>query len=153
MSPDLADLASKLATALGPGWRVRAEEDGQPRSVATLEGPDHAVLGLHLTSHPSRLWVTAKYPSAGGGYDHGPNDATRRPRISVDPARPVTVIAKDIARRVLAVYLAELPEALRRRADPARIGTSFVERQNLTIRWPVGASRGSATASARSWRT
>lgn len=129
----LRDLVTAIGLALGPAWRINPRDDEYNNHYAELHGLDGAVLGFHVVSYPrpARLWIRGEYPRtkcASG--DYGPSeyrDPGKRPKISVNPTRPPDAIAKEIARRILPIYLPELPAAYARKADAEAANATGLE--------------------------
>lgn len=97
-----------LAAALGEGWTVAA---GYHSSDAFLDGPDG--LRLHVTGPTHRAVTRGRLYFSGsfaGVHQFAPRGGGAE--ISVSAEKPPTVAAKDIKRRLLPRYRAELTEAM-----------------------------------------
>ena len=102
---DLEALAHDVALALGEGWQVGATP-GYPGDPVHLDGPDGAGLSLApATYKPDKVQISGVYP---------PHDLDRskHPGITVSVRRGGELIAREISRRLLPPYLAELAEVL-----------------------------------------
>ena len=102
---DLTTLAKDVATELGKlrkeGW---TSGDGWHTSQKRLTGPDGAELFVNVNEmqHRGRLLASGNYPKTNG--------RPGRESISVGLTRPAAAIAKEINRRLLPEYLANLAE-------------------------------------------
>jgi len=112
--------AQKVAHALGEGWTYSNPRDGRSWTkdselswYATLTRGDGAGLHVSYDSHKLRYHWSAIYPRA-QGQEHGPRRGEERQSITIGVDRTPEQAAKDIARRLLPVYLTQLAECLER---------------------------------------
>jgi hypothetical protein len=114
--PDGAVLDGRVVQ---PEW----QEDGTALSIEVAEpGPYHLDLSL----------VPAMRSGAPGGFDLGiPRLATSRLELSVPPDAPLVEVPSAAGRTVY-------------EGDPSRVVAELGATDRLSVRWPDGASRGSA---------
>jgi len=104
----LPDLARDVAQHLGPQWSVDPSTSGQRDRPQGLCGPDGARLLVGFDD-----WVRARRVEIWGTYPDriGLDYRITRHEITLSRARGAQVIARDIHRRLLPVYLPDLRTA------------------------------------------
>lgn len=117
-SNELFTLAQQVATHLPGKWE--ATKHSEDSWYVTLQGEGTA--SLHVGTEwnkKDRLTISGNYPYApnGGGDYTRYADKERKPRITVAKARGAEIIAREITRRVLPVYLEILAGALDSKAQ------------------------------------
>jgi hypothetical protein len=120
---DLKEMAPKIATALGIGWTVSPETNGDPTDWrAILNGPDGQKLWLSTTwGSKGMLHIAGIFPNGPGGQSYKPyksNEDREKYSIQANFNKTPEQIARDIQRRLLPTYREALTEALnRKRSD------------------------------------
>jgi hypothetical protein len=104
----LSILCRDVATRLGPPWRLDTSTLGERDRPLTLRGPDGArlLLGFDDWTRAGRVEISGEYPDR-IGRTHG----VTWHEITVARTRGPQVIAAEIARRLLPLYLPELSKA------------------------------------------
>ncbi len=105
---ELIRIASGIAAALGPEWS-RREEDTESDWRAYLDGPDDMHLFLSNTwAGQGKLHISGVFPQ---------NTYHENVKINVNLMRSPEAIAKDITRRLLPGYRAELAKGLKQEQE------------------------------------
>jgi hypothetical protein len=130
----VADLAEHLSLISGETWVATAHQ--HRANLRTLRAVrDSAEITIEPARTPGRLALSGSFWIGGEQlYDHR-SDRTRKHTITTAADRPVIEIAREIARRLLPAYRADLAEARRRKAayDTARDETAATAAELATI--------------------
>jgi hypothetical protein len=113
-----ADIAERLSLITGETWAAELPAHRRDDMQIIVAERDQAEIEITHATYTHRFELCG---SLGDAYNHRRHDAPPL-RISVADHRPAVEIAKEIARRLLTSYRAELHEARRRKAtyDTAR---------------------------------
>jgi len=140
-----AEIFARVAPFLGDGWTARPHPDGEPSMGGYLDGPDGATLhayGGYQAGRTDRLAITGYYPDdptdgrarvGGSGcpwLNPGPDAyQARRHSITVRKDRTPEAIAREIHRRLLPDYLADLAGVLE--ADRRTVAAAGLQADRL----------------------
>jgi len=105
----IAELAAQVAVSLGDGWSPEIHDDASEHWGTFLIGPP--VDGLPARVLFSEPWGSRGRLTISGCYPHSPHGWPREVKhweITVNPARGAMTIGKEITRRLLPGYFANL---------------------------------------------
>ena len=102
--PHMNELARDVVTHLGEGWSLDPNTHGKGYPFIGLQGPAGA--RLRIESNAPRVVIDGIYPG-----EIGHLYRIDRHEISVSRSRGAEVIAREITRRLLPVYLPDLEKA------------------------------------------
>lgn len=113
-----AEIAERLSLITGETWTTEPPAHGRDDMRSVVAERDQAEIEITHAAHTNRFELRG---SLGDAYNHRRYDVPQL-RITVADHRPAVEMAKEIARRLLTTYRAELREARRRKAshDAAR---------------------------------
>ena len=113
------EIAERLSLITGEAWTTEQPAHRRDDMRIIVAERDQAEIEITHSTYTHRFELCG---SLGDAYSHRRHDAPSL-RITVANHRPAVEIAKEIARRLLTTYRAELHEARRRKAsyDEARL--------------------------------